>query len=145
MIFRKPLPPIGARVARPARPKKKPPTKAALNNPAARLSYVETATSLEATANKQNTPSAIHVEGLNPAQRRSILTEAAVKGLEAKENFGSIKLTKMETNKVKHENRSLNPYNNAPMLMMVKGRYHVQVLESSMFLVCHFVYDYNLK
>ena len=66
------------------------------------------------------------VDGLSPAQKQSLLAHSAVAGLAATENFGAVKLQNMEDTKRKQEERSLNPYN-AVMLVMIKGRYHVQV------------------
>ena len=54
------------------------------------------------------------------------LLKAAQDGLAASENFGAVRLQNMEETKRKHEENVMNPYN-ALMLVMIKGRYHVQV------------------
>ena len=84
-------------------------------------------TSSGTSAAKPKLLSAIQVEGLNPTQRHSMMEQEALRGLAAKENFSAIKLGKMEAKKKEHEHSHLNPFNNTPMLIMVKGRYHVQV------------------
>ncbi len=118
------------KAGRPPRQKARPPTKALLTGGSGlgtgtselRDSYVESPLSVISVAQSTS----LHIEAVAPGQRQSILSEVALQGLAAKENFASVRLQSMESQKRKRETSSLNPFNASPMLIMIKGRYHVQ-------------------